>query len=122
MDVVYDHFLATDETEFSPESLLGFSRQVYSMVDRQESWLPARFAAMYPYMKSQNWLFHYRSLEGAGKSMGGVVRRSQYLTESDTAYQILQTHYQLLQEYYRPFWADMKRFAREQFDQLQESS
>jgi acyl carrier protein phosphodiesterase len=116
IDVVYDHFLATDENEFSEKSLYEFSIEVYSMVDKYQLWLPERFAAMFPYMKNYNWLFNYRSLQGTNKSLGGVVRRSVYLTESDTAFYLFQKHYQPLQQCYRQFWKDAKPFAKRQFD------
>lgn len=118
MDVVYDHFLAADPSEFSEPALLGFSKQVYAMLDEQAQWLPERFALMFPYMKEHNWLFNYRTRWGTGKSLGGVVRRSAYLTESDTAYHLFEQHYQLLQDCYRHFWASVKPFAKEQFDLL----
>ena len=119
IDVVYDHFLATDQDEFTEQSLLDFSQQVYTSLDKQLQWLPDRFALMFPYMKEHNWLFNYRTRWGTGKSLGGVVRRAVYLTESETAYQLFEQHYQLLQDCYRHFWASAKTFIREQFDLLQ---
>lgn len=116
VDVLYDHFLATDENEFSEKSLYEFSVGVYSSIDKYQLWLPERFAAMFPYMKNYNWLFNYRSLQGTNKSLGGVVRRSAYLTESDTAFYLFQKHYQPLQQCYRQFWKDAKPFAKRQFD------
>jgi acyl carrier protein phosphodiesterase len=118
VDVVYDHFLACDDNEFTAQSLFDFSQRVYAAVDTQAAWLPAPFALMYPYMKTHNWLYNYREKWGTGKSFEGVVRRAAYLIESDTAYQLFNTHYQLLEDCYRQFWADMKPFARHLFDSL----
>jgi acyl carrier protein phosphodiesterase len=119
VDVVYDHFLATDSTEFSETSLLKFSQEVYMVLDQQLVWMPERFAYMYPYMKEHNWLYNYRTMEGASKSLGGVVRRSAYLTESDSAVNLFREHYQLLQAAYRQFWTDMKKYALAQFESMQ---
>lgn len=118
VDVVYDHFLAMDDTVFTEQSLLDFSQSVYTILDQQTQWLPERFALMLPYMKEQNWLFNYRTRRGTGKSLGGVVRRSAHLTESETAYQLFEQHYQLLQDCYRHFWASARPFIRSQFDGL----
>lgn len=122
VDVIYDHFLAVDPAEFTESSLFDFSQQVYDSLDKQAAWLPGRFAAMFPFMKEQNWLFNYRHKWGTGKSLGAVVRRSLYLTESETAYQLFEEHYQLLQDCYRHFWAFVKPFARRQLDILQDAS
>jgi acyl carrier protein phosphodiesterase len=118
VDVVYDHFLATDENEFSAESLFDFSQDVYGVLDNNIQWLPEKFARMYPYMKEHNWLYNYRSRWGAGKSLGGVVLRSLYLTESETAFHLFEEHYQLLQNCYHHFWVDVKLFARHEFEML----
>jgi acyl carrier protein phosphodiesterase len=118
VDVVYDHFLATDENEFTQQSLFDLSQQVYADIDRHTAWLPERFARFFPYMKSQNWLFNYQASLWVARSMEGVVRRSTYLTESGTAYQLFEQHYQLLQQCYRQFWKDMKPYAKEQFELL----
>ncbi len=118
MDVVYDHFLADDETEFPGNSLFDFSQQVYQSLDEQLQWLPERFAFMLPYMKNQNWLFNYRTRLGTRKSFEGMVRRSAYLTDADTAFHLFQEHYQLFRQCYRQFWAAVKPFARKQFELL----
>lgn len=118
VDVVYDHFLAIDETEFTETSLFDFSQQVYSALDKNILWHPEKFARMYPYMKSQNWLFNYRTAWGTGKSFGGLVHRAVYLSESDTAFHLFETHYQLLQQCYRHFWEKVKFFARQEFELL----
>jgi acyl carrier protein phosphodiesterase len=116
VDVVYDHFLAADENEFPGNSLLDFSGHVYSVLEKHHSWLPERFARMFPYMKTQDWLYHYRSPSGAAQSFGGVVRRAAYLSDSAEATRLFEQHYQPLQEYYRQFWRDVKPFALRQFE------
>lgn len=118
VDVIYDHFLASDESEFSEKSLHDFSQQVYHTLQQHELHLPERFAGMFPYMKEQNWLFHYRSRRGASKSLGGLVRRSLYLSESETAFRLFEEHYQLLTDCYRHFWAAVKPYAAQTFTEL----
>jgi acyl carrier protein phosphodiesterase len=115
VDVVYDHFLASDKNEFDEPALLQFSEHVYSIVQEYSQWFPERFAKMFPYMKTQNWLFNYRTRWGAEKSFGGLVRRSAYLTESDTASLLFEEHYQRLEECYRLFWKEVKPFVQNQF-------
>ena len=77
---------------------------------------------MFPYMKSQNWLFNYRTTFGTRQSFGGIVRRARYLSESRKAGEIFEQHYQLLQDCYRHFWKDMKPFARDQYELLIKSN
>lgn len=119
VDVVYDHFLATDINEFSEGSLLDFSQQVYNTLDDYMVHFPEKFANSFPYMKQHNWLYNYRTRWGIEKSMGGVVRRASYLSESETAFTLFEQHYQLLEQCYRHFWADLKPFAKQQLELLQ---
>ena len=118
IDVVYDHFLATDETEFTDSSLLAFSEKVYAFLENNRRWFPDRFAAMFPFMRSQNWLFNYRTLQGIERSFNGISRRAAYLHESDIAYGLFTKYYQPLRQCYRHFWKDIKPFAFGQFELL----
>ena len=111
MDVVYDHFLALDKNEFSDESLRSFTIDTYNVLDQYTNYFPEKFAMMYPYMKAHNWLYHYKYREGIQKSLGGVVRRSAYLTESDTAYQLFNDHYDKLKELYQLFFPELRSLA-----------
>ena len=118
MDVVYDHFLALDENEFTNDSLKAFTINTYNLLDKYTDHFPEKFTAMYPYMKAHNWLYHYRYREGIQKSLGGLVRRSKYLTESDTAYLLFNEHYDELKQFYRLFFPELKSMALNFIKQL----
>ena len=117
-DVVYDHFLAADENEFPENSLHDFAQSVYTTLDRHTQWMPDRFAGMFPYMKEQNWLYHYQSHQGIYNSFGGLVRRAAYIDSSEAARELFEKHYQLLQSCYRQFWKDVLPFARQEYERL----
>lgn len=121
VDVVYDHFLATDENYFTELSLYNFSQQVYNNIDKHLQWLAPRFSIMYPYMKEQNWLFNYRTRWGIEKSMSGVVRRATYLNDSKAAFNLFEQHYQLLQDCSRQFLAAVIPFTENRFNELVKS-
>lgn len=115
VDILYDHFLATDEIIFTPASLQVFSQTVYQTLEDHLSFLPIQFAQMLPYMKKENWLYRYRTEEGIARSLQGLVRRAAYLTESETAVRLFKQHYGLLKKLYSSFMPDVKGFAQQQF-------
>ncbi len=119
VDVIYDHFLAMDETEFTETSLFRFSQQTYGLLENYFRWMPEPFASHFGYMKEQNWLFHYRTRWGTGKSLGGVVKRAAYLSESDTAFHLFEQRYQLLKDCYRHFWTTAKPVVFSRFSELE---
>jgi len=118
VDVVYDHFLAIDNSIFTQDSLLAFSHRVYDQVAPALTILPERFQRMFPHMKTHNWLYNYRHPDGIQRSFEGLVRRATYLQESDTAFALFEKHYTQLQEYYQSFFPALKNFAFQQWLQL----
>lgn len=118
MDVLYDHFLASDPAVFTEESLYSFTKKTYQQLRSQITHLPARFLPVFTYMQMDNWLFHYRTREGIRKSLSGLVRRAAYLTESATAYNLFNQHYVALEECYHAFFPDLEKFAKEKFKEL----
>ena len=119
VDVAYDHFLSKDPNEFTAGSLQAFAEETYTKLDTQKDWFPERFARMFPYMSSQNWLYNYRHTDGIEQSFGGVVRRASYLTDSLPAFKAFMEQYSFLQEQYNLFFPDIKNFASSQFKVLQ---
>ena len=111
MDVIYDHFLALDENEFTDESLKAFTTNTYAILDQFTGHFPEKFNVMYPYMKAHNWLYNYRYRQGIEKSLAGVVRRAKYLEESDTAYLLFIEHYDRLKNLYQLFFPELKNMT-----------
>lgn len=112
VDVVYDHFLATDENEFATaRSLDDFAQSTYLILQNEKAVLPENFQKMLPYMQSQNWLYNYRLNDGVKKSLEGLVRRAAYLHDSSMAFAIFNSHYSQIQECYNIFFPELKQFA-----------
>jgi acyl carrier protein phosphodiesterase len=118
MDVLFDHFLATDPNYFDEESLLQFSMKTYLMLDDKQDQFPEKFARMYPYMKSQNWLYHYRSKDGVWNSLGGLSRRAKYLHETQTAFDLFEQHYETLRAGYNEFFPDLYEMTLASYNEL----
>lgn len=114
VDVLYDHFLATDHVVFPGDALLHFSHEVYRMLEAQAAHLPPPFARVFTYMKAENWLWNYRTPQGIRQSLNGLARRAAYLTEGETAFALFQQHYPALEICYARFMPDVKAFAKQQ--------
>ena len=122
VDVVYDHFLATDENEFADETALNsFCHATYTTLQNNSNGLPEKFLLILPYMQQQNWLFHYRFKQGIEKSLGGLVRRAAFLSESAMAYKIFNENYDELGKCYRQFFPALKKFAFQKLGELNNS-
>lgn len=118
-DVVYDYFLANDRKQFSsPESLRSFTEKTYSLLEEKQDFFPVPFSRMFPYMRSQDWLYNYQYDEGIEKSFGGVARRARYIDETHTAFSIFLQHKNEMQLCYDEFFPSVKSFAAYKMEQL----
>jgi len=122
VDIVYDHFLANDKSIFNESRLKDFSARTYEKLESQLALFPEKFQRLFPYMKMQDWLYHYRYEKGIENSFGGLVRRAKYLNESDEAFSIFKTHYTSLQECYEVFFPQLESHSRTFFDRLKRTS
>ncbi len=111
-DIAYDYFLANDAGEFnSPLILKEFTTSTYEILERNIYKTPTVFQQMFPYMKSQDWLYNYRYEWGIQKSFAGLVRRAKYITESETAFKIFEENIPFIQTYYDEFFPLLKDHA-----------
>ncbi len=113
MDVAYDHFLATDRQEFTnDEALRSFAIHTYQQLARHVSEFPEQFQLLFPHMQKYDWLYHYQFNWGIERSMGGLVRRTLYLTDAAPAFQIFEENYDTLKYYYQSFFPELKKYTK----------
>jgi len=138
-DVVYDHFLANDPVAFPGEGvevvpgapgeeqegaagagaagavgaipLAAFAQRTYRQLATRESLFPERFARMFPYMRNQDWLYHYRYKEGIFNSFAGLARRAAYMPPPQQACELFEAHFTDLEACYREFFPSLRDFA-----------
>jgi len=111
IDVVYDHFLATDQSVYDDGAWMEFTSRTYRLLDPFSGQFPEKFARMFPYMKTQNWLYNYRFNWGIEKSFEGVARRAAYLSPDNDAFHLFEIHYNQFKESYNTFFPDVKKLA-----------
>lgn len=118
LDVVYDHFLATDRRYFKEETLGRFSEHIYQTIESFGQVLPPKFMTTFYYMKMQDWLSGYSRKENIFKAFRGIYRRAAYLEENDGADTAFEDHYEAFHYYYQLFMPDLVSFATEKLKRL----
>lgn len=112
VDVIYDHFLATEEKQFEVYgNLESFSLITYASLDKYFEIMPLGFQSIFPHMKNHNWLYNYRLKDGIKKSFAGLAWRATYLNESDIAFAIFNQHYDEFKKCYDEFFPELKNYA-----------
>lgn len=118
-DVTYDYFLANDKNEFSTESKLqAYSAFVYNTLDKHFEELPPGFQKLFPYMRSQDWLFYYREKWLIERSFLGLERRATFLQESGVAFEIFSENITAMHACYLLFFSELKTFATDKLQEL----
>lgn len=113
IDIVYDHFLATDSNLYPDNTLAAFSQEVYTNLQEQYGQLPDTFKELFYYMQKHDWLYNYRHLDGIYKSFNGIVRRAKYLNATaETVLDVLEKHYDILAHSYRTFFPEISSYIQ----------
>ncbi|HRN92737.1 MAG TPA: ACP phosphodiesterase [Ferruginibacter sp.] len=114
-DIVFDYFVANDAELFLSQShLQEFAQHTYRVLDAHHVLFPEPFHSMFPYMKQQNWLYHYSEDWGVMKGLQGLERRALYMDSADKAFDLFKENKPLIREVYDEFFALLKLYASEQ--------
>jgi acyl carrier protein phosphodiesterase len=123
VDIMYDHFLAKDESIFPDDNALRlFAANTYSQLKQSEPYFPQGFDVVFYYMQLHNWLYGYQYTEGIFRSFGGLVRRATYMHDAQPACDLFIKHYDELRKCYEAFFPELKAFATQQFSALHNSA
>jgi acyl carrier protein phosphodiesterase len=119
-DIFFDYFLGKNWERYSSKPLESFVTHTYRILDNHLDELPESFSEMFFWMKSQNWLLHYRELEGIQKALNGLTRRAKFESKMNEATEILLEKESEFELIFFAFFKDLETFAREKLTQLQD--
>lgn len=113
VDTILDHFIANDVGLFEDTAALAvFARDTYAGLESRSAFFPERFVPYFESMVQHNWLLHYRTEEGLKRSLNGLMRRSKYIAEIETAFGLMIQNKPQLQTYYTEFMNDVTDFVK----------
>lgn len=112
VDVVMDYFLANS---FSENALMQHSQHAYSVLWKNEKWLPESYKNMLLKMEKGNWLYNYREDWGMKFSLQNVLNKAKYLEKSLPVFQLFLDNKSELKEYYYAFFPELKSHIKKTF-------
>ena len=110
-DMFLDHILARNFTEFSTETLAGFTRRVYAVLRTHEAEMPPRVQQFFPHLVQHNWLLGYAETEGIRRALSGLSRRASAGSGMETAANELQTNYAAYEADFRAFFPELQAYV-----------
>ena len=111
IDVCYDHFLCRRWTDYSSESLDGFTRRVYAALRDHHAHLPQRPKQIVARMISDDWLASYAGLENVGHAFTGIARRIERRNPVAGALAEIEANYAALEGDFKSFFPELEAEA-----------
>lgn len=118
-DIFFDYFLGKNWERYSEIPLESFANQTYQTIDQHLYLLPDTFKNMFVWMKSQNWLYHYREIEGIQKALNGLSRRTTFDSKMNEAPEVLLEKEEEFEVIFFAFFKELETFARHKLLELQ---
>jgi acyl carrier protein phosphodiesterase len=112
IDVVYDHVLASNWQLFHNEDLKGFTDKVYGRLDSLSNYFPPPVQRYFPYMKQQNWLYNYQFEWGLRKSLEGLDRRSNTVTQMYLSVDVYQNNQEIFLQEFEVFLSEVQEMVQ----------
>ncbi len=118
VDILYDHYLAKNWTNYSNIPLGEYINDFYNSLDRHIDILPPRIIKMMPYMISDNWLLSYASIEGIQRVLNGMNRRIKNIDNMNEATIELEQYYKEFELEFTQFFEQLKTFSTNKLKEL----
>jgi acyl carrier protein phosphodiesterase len=111
VDMYFDHFLASNWSDFSTETLRDFTRNSYKTLFGYYVLLPSRMKRILPLMAAGNWLASYVEIENISRALQGMSHRTKFISGIENGGSDLKIHYQELGEDFRIFFPELIAFS-----------
>lgn len=118
VDILYDHFLANNWTEYSETPLEEYTKTFYELLHEYHEILPKQIQNFLPYMVKDNWLLSYASIEGIGSVLSGMNRRTKNKSRMDLAVNELEIYYSDFDKEFCSFFEELKMYTENKIKTL----
>lgn len=118
VDMLYDHFLAKNWSDYHPEPLEVFAHNFYHMIGENTDLMPERIKNMMPYMINNNWLISYASIEGMGEILSQMNYRTKGKSNMNLAVNELVLYYDDFYAEFTSFFDELIHFTKQKLEEL----
>ncbi len=118
MDIIYDHFLASNWQHYHPRPLGEFAAGFYKLLEERHDSLPERIQGMVPHMVRHNWLLRYASKEGIARTLFELDHRTKNISGMTNAVEELEAFYGEFSQEFAVFFTEIQSFVEEKLKEL----
>ncbi|MEX2591477.1 MAG: ACP phosphodiesterase [Anditalea sp.] len=117
-DMYSDYFLSKYWNQYDDRSLVEFSHYVYDVLEAHRGILPNKFLHIFNYMKEQNWLACYGTIDGMKTAFTSISRRATFNSKMEFAHIILEERHEIFKSCFEEFFPDLVTFSRKRLTEL----
>jgi len=104
VDIFYDHFLATNWSDFHHQDLPTYSQTIHQIISKYEFLFPEKSLHFFQYMLHNQIFDTYTRVEGIHKVLTRMSHRTPFSSGMENASESLLTYYQEFQEEFYAFF------------------
>tara|TARA_R110000823_G_scaffold131762_24_gene260163 strand:+ start:629 stop:1159 length:531 start_codon:yes stop_codon:yes gene_type:complete len=120
VDILYDHFLAKNWTNYSDESLTSFVFRFYQSLEDNYEALTPKTQRILPIMIEQNWLESYATVEGISKILFQMDYRTKFKSKMQFSVEELEAFYDEFENEFTLFFEELRNHVKEKLVELNE--
>jgi acyl carrier protein phosphodiesterase len=107
IDIIYDHFLATNWERYSYISLRDFIDHFHGLLLDKNDMLPAEVQNFVPKLIKNDRIYSYKDVEGIRSVLSTMSKYTSLPDHSDFAIEVLNANYEFLKQNFLLFFSDI---------------
>lgn len=115
IDLFFDHFLASQWSEYSSISLKEFANKTHRLLFRNLIILPSQIKQFLPFLVRNKRLMSYATIDGIIRSIEIMSNYTSLPEQNGAAREILVNNYQLLNSQFKIFFEEIISFVEENY-------
>ena len=118
MDIVYDHYLAKNWSNYSDTYLEDYAQEFYKLLQQNYDILTEKTQEMMPFMIARNWLVSYASLDGLEMILFQMDHRTKHRVHMQEAINEVQEFYQEFETEFKFYFEELQQHCKEKMLEL----
>ncbi|MDC7995383.1 acyl carrier protein phosphodiesterase [Altibacter sp. HG106] len=118
VDILYDHYLAKNWSQYHEQPLSEFVQNFYALLRENFAVLPVRIQRMMPYMITDNWLESYASVAGISHILKQMNVRTKGVSKMNFAVIELEAYYEEFEAEFTSFFSELIIFSQQKLATL----
>lgn len=112
IDIIYDHYLAKNWSNYSTISLENYASNTYKFLAQKREIFPERMLPVLNHMTNHNWLVTYKSISGIERVLKGMNTRTKGISRMDLAIEDLLEHYNDFENDFTEFFSELESYTK----------